>query len=56
MEELKKKVARQSIAYFVHPDDAANVEPLIKSGNDPAYGKINAGEHALRKLNASYQY
>ncbi|CAG7728927.1 unnamed protein product [Allacma fusca] len=55
--ELKKRIARQSIVYFVHPDDDTIVAPL-KNGtfDDKKYQEISAGKHALMKLNATYQY
>ena len=56
--ELKQRVPRQSIVYFVHPDDATTVKPLrtdfLKPGVDNK--EIMAGDHAVQRLKSSYKY
>lgn len=52
--ETKKKVHRQSIAYFLHPDDETMISPL--TGKSDEYTAITAKEHAKRKLVSSYIY
>ncbi|XP_023345783.1 UPF0676 protein C1494.01 [Eurytemora carolleeae] len=51
-EELRRKCARQSIAFFVHPDDEVLCEPL--SGPDSRYPPVTAKQHLYNRLSATY--
>ncbi|CAL8148318.1 unnamed protein product [Orchesella dallaii] len=52
--EIKRRTPRQSIVYFVHPDDHVCVSPL--TGNSAEYATVTAKEHAKQKLASSYKY
>ncbi|ODN05209.1 hypothetical protein Ocin01_01492 [Orchesella cincta] len=52
--ETKRRTARQSIVYFVHPDDDVCVSPL--TGNSAEYTTVTAKEHAQQKLSSTYKY
>ncbi|OXA63627.1 UPF0676 protein C1494.01 [Folsomia candida] len=56
-QELRQKTARQSIVYFVHPDDKVVIQPLSQSStNQQNYQPVTAKEHAETRLRASYNY
>jgi len=51
-QEFMRKTLRQSIAFFVHPDDAIVCEPL--SGPDPRYPPVTARGHLENRFKATY--
>ena len=59
-EEVKKKTARQSIVFFVHPNKEAAVFPLPgfepESDRDGKYQRVTAQEHVLKRFEANYRY
>ncbi|EDO40749.1 predicted protein [Nematostella vectensis] len=52
-EELKRRRARRSIAFFVHPDDDVMVECLDGSNKYPA---VTGGEYLKQRFAATYEY
>lgn len=57
--EIRKKIPRQSIVYFHHPDNSVVVTPLgtrkpVDQNN--VYNSINAGDHAQNRLESTYKY
>ncbi|XP_037035053.1 UPF0676 protein C1494.01-like [Bradysia coprophila] len=56
--EIKKRIPRQSLAYFHHADNCAIVTPLgAKNPIDKnEYGSINAGDYAQQRLDSTYKY
>jgi len=58
--EISRKIPRQSIVYFHHPDNSAVVTPLCtkKSINSDKiiYGTITAGEYAKKRLESTYKF
>ena len=50
--EFRRKTLRQSIAFFVHPDDDVVCQPL--SGPDPRYPPVTAKQHLLNRFAATY--
>lgn len=59
-EEVKKKTARQSIVFFVHPNKEAPVFPLpgFEPTEDPEgkFQRVTAQEHVLKRFEANYRY
>jgi len=54
-EEVTRRCARQSIVFFVHPDDEVLVEPL--SNENPAkYPSITALKHVQNRFSQTYKY
>jgi len=51
-EEVRRRCKRQSIAFFVHPDDAVLCSPL--SGPDPAYPPVTAKQHLENRFSETY--
>ena len=54
-EELRRRNSRQSIAFFVHPDNHVMVAPLASDGS-MKYKPIGALEHLNARLSATYKY
>merc|ERR1711962_128309 len=52
VEEFRRKSSRQSIAFFVHPDDSVLVSPL--SGPSTRYPAVNAREYLENRFKATY--
>ena len=52
--ELQRQKARQSIAYFIHPDFHVNVEPLIPVKSNKTYPVINARQHLLNMYSQTH--
>jgi isopenicillin N synthase-like dioxygenase len=52
--EVKKRVPRQSITYFVHPDDHIMVSPFNGDEADEKIKPVSAFEHAKMRLDRSY--
>jgi len=50
--EFRRKNLRQSIAFFVHPDDDVLCQPL--SGPDPKYPPVTARQHLENRFAATY--
>ena len=50
--ELKRNSLRQSIVFFIHPDDSVVCEPV--AGPDPQYPPITAIQHLLNRFSATY--
>ena len=50
--EFRRRTLRQSMAFFVHPDDAVVCEPL--SGPDPRYPPVTARQHLENRFAATY--
>jgi len=50
--EFRRKNPRQSIAFFVHPDDDVVCQPL--SGPDPKYPPVTARQHLENRFAATY--
>jgi len=53
-EETKKKAARQSIVFFVHPDDEVMVAPL--EGENSKFPPVSALDHVTVRFAQTYQY
>ena len=51
-QEFMRKTLRQSIAFFVHPDDAVVCQPL--SGPDPRYPPVTARGHLENRFQSTY--
>ena len=51
-QEFQRKTLRQSIVFFVHPDDAVVCQPL--SGPDPRYPPVTARGHLENRFRATY--
>jgi len=51
--DLRSK-ARQSIVFFIHPDDEVLVEPL--TGPSPDYPSVTAGGHLKNRFAATYKF
>lgn len=52
-EEIKQRRARQSVVFFVHPDDDVLIEPLFDtSKNTP----VTAKQHSDKRFKETYQY
>ena len=51
-DSIKATKARQSIAFFVHPDDDFIVSPV--NGDTAKYPPISAGKYLQNKLDATY--
>jgi len=54
-EELRRRSPRQSIAFFVHPDNDVMVYPLTSDGSSK-HKPIGALEHLNARLSATYKY
>ncbi|XP_037050744.1 UPF0676 protein C1494.01-like [Bradysia coprophila] len=56
--ELNRKTSRQSIVYFVQPDNCAMVTPLATKNHvdKTVYGSINAGDYTKQRLDSTYKY
>lgn len=52
-EEIRRKTHRQSIAFFVHPDNDVMVSPINGSGDIPPVGAL---EYLKKRLSATYNY
>ncbi|XP_046448257.1 2-oxoglutarate-dependent dioxygenase htyE-like [Daphnia pulex] len=52
-EELRRKSTRQSIAFFVHPDNDVMVSQLNGSSDQPAIGAL---DYLKSRLSATYKY
>ena len=52
-EEIRRRTARQSVAFFVHPDNDVMVSPLDGSGKHPA---ISALAHLKLRYAQTYKY
>jgi len=52
VEEFRRRATRQSLAFFVHPDDSVLVSPL--SGPDPRYPPVTARQHLENRFQATY--
>jgi len=51
-QEFRRRSARQSIAFFVHPDDQVECSPL--DGPDPRYPPVTALGHLENRFRATY--
>ena len=51
-QEFRRKTLRQSIAFFIHPDDEVVCQPL--SGPDPRYPPVTALRHLLNRFQSTY--
>jgi isopenicillin N synthase-like dioxygenase len=51
-EEFRRRAPRQSIAFFVHPDDSVECGPL--AGPDPRYPPVTARGHLEARFKATY--
>merc|ERR1711953_85854 len=51
-QEFRRRSARQSIAFFVHPDDQVMFSPL--AGPDPRYPPVTALQHLENRFRATY--
>jgi len=51
-QEFRRKTLRQSIAFFVHPDDEVVCQPL--GGPDPRYPPVTARGHLENRFQATY--
>jgi len=51
-QEFRRRSPRQSIAFFVHPDDQVECSPL--EGPDPRYPKVTALGHLENRFRATY--
>ena len=51
-EEFRRKSARQSIAFFIHPDDDVVCQPI--GGPDPRYPPVTARQHLENRFSATY--
>ena len=52
LEEFQRRNPRQSIAFFVHPDDAVVISPL--AGPMAAYPPVTARGHLEARFQATY--
>jgi hypothetical protein len=52
-EEIRRKSTRQSIAFFVHPDNDVMVSQLNGSSDQPAIGAL---DYLKSRLSATYKY
>ena len=50
--EFRRRNLRQSLPFFVHPDDAVVCEPL--DGADPRYPAVTARQHLENRFKATY--
>lgn len=50
--EIRRRTKRQSIVFFIHPDDAVVCEPL--AGPDPRYPPVTARQHLENRFAATY--
>ena len=51
--EWRRRTRRQSIAFFIPPDDAVVCEPL--GGPDPRYPPVTARQHLENRFAATYE-
>ena len=51
--EWRRSTKRQSIVFFIHPDDAVVCEPL--AGADPRYPPVSARQHLENRFAATYE-
>ena len=52
-QEIRRRTKRQSIVFFIHPDDAVVCEPL--AGPDPRYQPVTARQHLENRFAATYE-
>jgi isopenicillin N synthase-like dioxygenase len=52
-EEIRRKSTRQSIAFFVHPDNDVMVSQLNGSSEHPSIGAL---DYVKSRLSATYKY
>lgn len=52
-EELRRQLPRQSLAFFVHPDNDVMVSPLVGSKKQPP---ISALAHLNLRYSQTYKY
>ncbi|XP_023326661.1 probable 2-oxoglutarate-dependent dioxygenase At3g50210 [Eurytemora carolleeae] len=62
-EEIERKEARQSIAFFLHPDDQVMIEPLVAEINEEkqkkgetTYSSVSALQHSAKRFSESFKY
>jgi len=53
-EEMKKKCSRQSLVYFIQPDDNVNVVPVRPDSLGIFQPSVNSREHSMVRLEATY--
>ncbi|KAJ6638092.1 2-oxoglutarate-Fe(II) type oxidoreductase ppzD [Pseudolycoriella hygida] len=53
-DEIKKKCCRQSLVYFIQPDDEVNVVPLRPDSSGIIRPPVNSKEHSIVRLEATY--
>ena len=52
-EEIRRRLARQSLAFFVHPDNDVMVSPLDGSSK---HAEISALDHLKIRYSQTYKY
>ena len=52
-QERRRSTKRQSIVFFIHPDDAVVCEPL--AGADSRYPPVTARQHLENRFAATYE-
>lgn len=53
-EEMKKKCSRQSLVYFIQPDDNVNVVPVRPDSSGILQPPVNSREHSMLRLETTY--
>lgn len=51
---MKKKCSRQSLVYFIQPDDNVNVVPVRPDSSGIFQPPVNSKEHSMVRLEATY--
>lgn len=55
-EEVRRRVARQSVAFFVQPDNGVIVESIDDGSGNSKHAPIEALEHLTLGLSERYRY
>lgn len=53
-DEIKKKSCRQSLVYFIQPDDDFNVVPVRPDSSGILQPPVNSREHSIVRLETTY--
>lgn len=53
-DEMKKNCSRQSLVYFIQPDDNVNVVPLRPDSSGVLQPPVNSREHSMARLETTY--
>lgn len=53
-DEIKKKSCRQSLVYFIQPDDNYDVIPVRPDSTGTIQPPVNSREHSMVRLETTY--